>query len=101
MAIATRSEEFKCGGCTPNNAALSGLFLPIISPFNTATIEFFSTVGCEEYQREPNNPLSSAPCHTNNAERLPGFFLNALAMANNATLTLALSSAPLYIESLP
>ena len=57
------------------------------------------TTGCKACQYDPSSPRSSAPCHTNNADRAPGFFAHARPIASSATLTDALSSAPFQIES--
>ncbi|MDB5020888.1 MAG: hypothetical protein JWQ28_2015 [Pedobacter sp.] len=72
MAMFTRSSEFLCGAVDPSRAAESAAFLPIMSALSTATIDSLLTVGCCTKYLEPSNPRSSAPCHTNNADRLPG-----------------------------
>jgi hypothetical protein len=71
-AMRTRSAELRCGGCAPSSAALSGALRPIMSALSTAAIAPRGTVGRAAYQREPSSPRSSAPCHTNSAERRPG-----------------------------
>ena len=95
----TRSLELRCGGCTPNKDAESGLLRPIMSALSTATICARGTIGYIECQREPNKPRSSAPCHTHNADRGLGCCFQARAMASSATATVALSSAPFQMES--